>query len=467
MFLGLLLNLSITIYAQEDTYEDPSIGFGLNAMDSASVLKIPFGYTRIGDQQFIGFRVQPEISIWKIGVGLDIPFLFNLDSLQDGKFQLREDEYTGGVGLLRMFRYIRYGFKKRDKVYAKIGDMTGEYIGFGGLVNNYSNAPNFEKRKVGLSLDVRPVPYAGLEGIYSDFSTTSMLALRPYTRPFATTEIPIVETIEAGLIIVTDNDRSSDSTAFVRSGMNAWGVDIGATIINTSFLQLVGYMQYSRLRQVDTDTLRSALAAEALLNPNKADLISNYKSAGGFSIGANVKLNLIANIFNLDARLERLWYGNYYRPQFFNAVYEINKDRAILNLASTERITGTYGVLTGTLLNKLRISGGLLFPDNISAEKPALIHLGADASEIIPKWILTANYIKGDLANLGEAFILDERSLLTARMAYRVASIFAVGVDYRWTFARIAEEDGTENVEATNYVMPYFGLYVPLNLNIN
>jgi hypothetical protein len=35
------------------------------------------------------------------------------------------------------------------------------------------------------------------------------------------------------------------------------------------------------------------------------------------------------------------------------------------------------------------------------------------------------------------------------------------GADYRWTFARV-EVDGIDTFEATKYITPYFGIYIPL-----
>jgi len=463
VLLGALISID-PLQAQQEgrSAQDPSAGFGMSALDSMSVLSIPFGYTNIGGQQFVGLRIQPEINIWKIGIGLDIPLMFNLDSLQAGKASMRTDEFRDGVGVLRLIRYLRYGFKKRDRYYVKVGDLTGEYIGYGSLVNNYTNSPSFEKRKVGASFDIMPLPYVGLEGMYSDFSTFGLLALRPYTRPFYQSENNIVKSIEFGLTYTIDGDRSDSTTVFTKQGRTSgFGIDAGVNIINTSFLQLTGYMQYSRLQKVRSDSLNSALEALALERPFDADLIRGYNGAGGFSIGTQLRLNLIANVLNLDVRLERLWYGNYYRPQFFNAIYEINKDAAILSLAQTYSVTGTYATLGGTLLNKVRLRGGILLPDEYSSRNPAFVHVNADAN--VGKLVLSGNYVKGELADLGEAFTLDERSLLNVRAAYRIYNIFMVGVDYRWTFARVEEEGAPTRFKPVSFVMPYFGLYIPLN----
>ncbi|NIK74334.1 hypothetical protein FHS56_001847 [Thermonema lapsum] len=466
-------------WAQEEgqnTYQDPAMTMGLSAMDSMSVFKLPFVYTKIGEQQYVGFRIQPEIVIWKIGVGFDVPLLWNIETRE-----LRKDEFQNGVGVLRMMRYLRYGFKKRDKVYVKVGDMTGEYIGYGGLVNQYTNSPSFEKRAVGISADIRPVPYFGIEGLYGNLSTSGLLAVRPYVRPLATTQIPIAKTVEIGYTYLQDRDNTDytkvfqddqatkdlsnlPSTKYVRDGVSAWGIDMGVTVVNNSMLRLTAYTQYNQLNKINSDSLQARQLALAAANPEQADLINGYKAGTGWSIGAHAGINFIANIFNLDVRLERLWYSDYYQPQFFNAIYELNKDAKIESLLTTKSLTGTFGALTATIINKVRLGGGLLLPDNVSAENPAYIYLTLDANELIKGWIIQGSYIKGQLADLSDAFTLDQRSLAQGRLAYRFAKFLALGVDAKWTFARTVE-NGVEKFEVQQFIMPYFGLHVPFNLN--
>lgn len=479
----LILTSASSLFAQQDmnnaSQMDPSMAMGLSAMDSMSVFSMPFVYTRIGGEEYVGFRLQPEIAVWKIGLGLDVPFLWNLETRE-----FRRDEYQNGVGALRLMRYLRYGFKKRDKVYVKFGDMTGEYIGYGILVNQYTNSPSFEKRNVGISADIRPLPYFGIEGLYGNLATSGLLAVRPYVRPLATTDIRIANTIELGYTYLQDRDNTDftqvfqegndpditqddsflPSTRYVRDGVRAWSVDLGATVVNTAILRLTTFVQYSQLDKIDSQALRDRQAELAADNPDKADLINGYDTGTGFSIGANANINAIANLLNVNVRMERLWYSNYYQPQFFNAIYELNKDAKIESLLTTEALTGTFASLHGTLLNKVRLGGGLLLPDNISESNPAYVFVNLDANELMKNLIIHASYIKGQLSTLADAFVLDQRSLAQARIAYRIAGIFAIGADARWTFARTIE-DGVEVFKVQEFIMPYFGLYIPFNLN--
>jgi hypothetical protein len=410
-------------------------------------------------------RIQPEISLGKIGFGLDVPLFF---SLQDGSFRTQEFQ-DGILGVLRMVRYFRYGRKGRDPLFFRLGDLSQTYFGGGGLINNYTNSPSFERRKVGILFDVRPNKMWGVEGMYSDFSTTGLFAVRPYVRPLANLPIPIINTMEVGATYAGDYTQQLinfegelEDARFVNKGMNAFGADLGFVIFNTDFLNLRLLGQFNYLAR------NSALASFVTESNEEADVLgvdrpfaNGYDAGIGASVGAVARMKFIANIFSIEARLERLWYGNNYIPQFFDAFYAINPDDKILRLANAEGVQGIYGSLGGVFLNKIRLTGGLQVPDLISEANPAFIFFTLDPGDIIPKIIFNANYFKGGLTTFNDALVLDQRSLATALIAYKIKPFLAAGVQYRWTFA-LTEVDGVEQFRATSMVMPYVGLTMPL-----
>jgi len=186
----------------------------------------------------------------------------------------------------------------------------------------------------------------------------------------------------------------------------------------------------------------------------------SYGAGDGFSVGALASFGIAGEFLQLNTRLERLWYSDNYLPQFFDVIYEINKDDKLTSLISAKKRGGTFGSLTGVFVSKIRIGGALLIPDKVSDSSPAYLRLDASLTDLFEKLSFTASYMKGDITNLADSFRIDERSLANARVAYRVSEIFVAGIDYRWTFSRRKNGD----IETTNYVMPYFGLNVPLNL---
>jgi hypothetical protein len=414
--------------------------------DSISAIKASFGITNIGGETYAGFRFQPDFRVWKIGFGLDVPVMVNINTRE-----FRTDEFKGGVEMLRLIRYFSLGRKKEDAIYVRTGDLTGVSLGYGTLINNYSNSPSFEMRKYGINADVNFKGIVGVEGIYSDIKGSNLFGVRPYVRPLRTTSVPIVKSFEIGYSYVADRGSNADSTAvfLADNGIKAMAFDAGITFLNTSFIKLIGYGQYSQLKKVKSDTLDRYLADA----PNGP---LNYNKGSGSSVGLAAKMNL-ASAFMLDARIERLWYNDFYTPQFFDAIYEINKDAKIASLATSQGRQGIYGNLAIILFQKFRVNGALLMPDNISAESPALVQVGLEAAKLGDKLTISGHYIKGGLTDLKDAFTLDQRSLANVTLNYQLAKFFYVGADYRWTFARL--EDGS--VKATNFFRPYFGLSFP------
>lgn len=428
--------------------------------DSTNVLRLPIGYVRIGDQNYVGLRLQPEIKIWKLGIGFNIPLFFSLDN---GSF--RTDEFQNGSGAFRIIDYIRFGQKERDKFYVKLGTLNQEYLGYGYLMNNYTNAASYERRKLGLSYDVRFLKIFGIEGNYSDLRGLSNIwAFRPYVKPLEKTAIPILKTLEMGFGFMGDRDEElynaeglPVSTQFIKDGIKAWSADLGLNVLKSKLLNINAYVQYARLGKVQAlaDSIDRLIAA--FPDSLSGAIANGYKAGNGFNIGVQGTFDLIANILKVNVRLERNWQQEHFLPQFFDLVYEIDKDGKLWQLANTESVSGTYGVITATIMNNIHISGGLQIPDKVTDATPALIQLALSVDELIPNVIVQGSYLKGNLGNLADAFKLDERSLLNARFAYKINKNFVAGLDYRWTFAEV-EQDGQLLYKATNYVMPYFGL---------
>lgn len=426
---------------------------GMETAESGGNFTGGFTYTQIGDEAFVGMVLSPEFKIGKVGVGLNVPILYGLDSKS-----VRTEIFKDGAGAARLIRYIRYGVQKKDPVYVKVGELQGTMVGFGGLINNYTNSTSYEKRKVGLHYDVNVKGIAGIEGIYSDFDPSSfnLFAIRPYVRPFSQTPIPIVKTFEFGAVVIKDKDETtrptSDSTStsysFTSAGVGAFGLDMGVTLLRVPFIQIDLFATYSKLNVSASDTLNQAILA-----------ISGDEmlpQGSGFSTGINFRMHFIADVFSTDIRIERLSYQEHYLPQFFDASYELNKDGRILSLANAPKMSGIYGSLTGHILQKVELGGSLLIPDDISAESPAVVQVRADMDRLADKFSLHGSYIKGNLTDLGDAFTFDENSLAKMRLIYHMNSFLAMGLDYYWAFTPVA--DGS--YEATKYVMPYFGVSI-------
>lgn len=413
-------------------------------------LKAGLGYMSIDGQNHLALRLNPELDFGKVGVGLDIPIWYNLENNT-----FRSDVFTQGIGFLRVVDYVRLGIKKRTKFYLKVGTLRGERLGYGLLLDNYLNSRSYERRKIGISTDILIKEIFGFEAIYGDVDVESLnlLALRPYFRPLAKTDIPILKTTEVGFSFIRDNDATIEKAnnvdigpVYTQAGVTALGADLGITFVNTSGFRLVGYGQYGRLQRVESDSLKRRVGTQAY---------DNYKAGSGFAIGLKANIDFILDILNAHIRLERLFYTQNFIPQFFNATYTINKDERIADLVTAPSKQGIYGSLYFNVLKKITGGGSLVLPDLVSPENPAFLRLSASVRDL-EKITLNALYTKGNIASLSDAISLDKNSLLRFRIAYQVTEILNAGVDYYWTFA---ETD--TGFETTRFIYPYIGINIP------
>lgn len=439
------------LHAQEDNlfYGFDNSFENLSNPDSISLFTGAFVFARIGGENYAGARFQPELNLGKVGVGFDLPIYFNLES-----GELYSDEFKNGAGILRLISYVRYGRKKKDPVFIKVGQLRGESLGYGSLLNNYNNSPSFEKRKVGVSYDFRIKKVVGIEGLYSDFNLESfnLFAIRPYVRPFGASGIPVLKTLDFGFSYITDKDRTNrfgDDTGkneFLSDGMKAYGFDMGITFINSNFINLTGYTHFSKLAKIKSDSL---VRYHQAIPPAQG-----YGAGKGMGIGVNANMNVVGNFFRLNSRIERLWYTDNYLPQFFDAHYEINKDAKIAALGDAKNKQGIYGSLTASLMDKILVGGNLLLPDNVSEETPATMQLNLKTKDLFDKIIIEGYYTKANLVDFGDAFEFDENSLALIRFAYKISPIIATGIDYKWNWNK--QDDGS--FKADNSVMPYVAL---------
>lgn len=410
-------------------------------------------YTQIDGKDYVGLVLSPEFKFGKVGVGLNVPILYGLDDKS-----IRTEIFEDGVGVARLIRYVRYGVQKSDPVYVKAGEISGLMLGYGGLMNNYTNTTSYEKRKVGIHADFNYDRFIGLELMYSDLNPQSLnlFAARPYIRPLSSFPLKVINTLEVGTSFIIDKDQTdiitSDSTSttytFTKLGAKGFGVDMGLTLLSTPFIQIDMFASYSKLN-IKSDTLTQLANAFGE---------TDFKTGSGMSVGMNFRMHFIADVFSTDIRIERLNNSDHYIPQFFNATYEINKDARIASLIGTEGKSGIYGSLRGHVMKKVSLGGSLMIPDDISAASPAFVELSADMERLANKFSFHGSYVKGDLDDLGDAFSFDERSLAKMRFIYHMNKFLATGVDYYWLFTPTAEG----GYEATKYVMPYFGVSIAL-----
>lgn len=424
-----------------------------------------FNYTNIGGQHLVGARFKPELSLGKVGFGLDIPLMIDL-----GTGQVRVDEFKDGVGPLRVIRYFRYGVKKKDNVYFRIGELRDAQLGFGMLISDYKNSVSFEKRKLGFEFDLVFADKYGLEVMYSDMNLTSfnMLGVRPYYKPLGGSGIPILKTFEIGAGFVTDHDKTvltqNDSITFrsnylLDKGVNSFSADMGLWIINWNFLRWNVYAQAGYMAKVKSDTLST------YIDLSNDDHLQHYTNGMGWSIGSDFNFKFLGNLLKINYRAERFWHSDYYIPRFYSFAYELNKDAAIMQLTHSHSDQGMYFKLGASVLDYVILHANVIFPDQIDDDHPAQLYFGMDLSGIVEKLTLYTSMYQADVTDLMNIGTFTDNTLFESLIAWQIYEVpviklqFTAGVDFKWTYAFLANQD----FGATHYISPFFKINIPLN----
>ena len=119
---------------------------GYMADDGTTTLDGGIGMTWIDDQAYYNISFMPDISIGKLGVGLNLSLLYNVDT-----GHIRSEDWDSGYDYARVIRYVRWGHKG-DRFYTRVGALDAARIGHGFILGYYNNQINYDERKIGLSL---------------------------------------------------------------------------------------------------------------------------------------------------------------------------------------------------------------------------------------------------------------------------------------------------------------------------
>lgn len=386
-----------------------------------------FGMNWIDGELNYKFRLTPELSFSKIGVGLDL----NIDV--NSKGQIRKENFNEFSDYLSIIRYISYG-KKRDELYIKLGTLDYQTLGNGSIMLNYNNNPSYDVRKTGLILNSRFDKF-GFESIYSNFAERGVVGLRAYTLPFQFTQlssIPIIKNIETGLTVVSDFNEFSGVTSgnFVNNKFNkindegsitAIGIDLTIPLYENNFFKTSLYTDFTK--------------------------ILNFGS--GLSSGLKFDFDGF-DLITATAKIERRINGDNYIPSYFNSLYEIERfsidtvnnkfsSKAAILKNMTGNKNGIYGELLFTFLHTFDILGSYQRLD--ATPNSGIFHLRSEfAPEGVP-FLIRLGYDKTNIESESDLFKLDNRSYLFSEFGYKVYDYLLVSMFYEWTFTPIRDKD--------------------------
>lgn len=140
---------------------------GLQAQNPFSMRGV-FGLATMDDKVWGQFALRPTIDIWKIKFGLDI--IMYID--QNGKIHQNEWDFSNSTAvkntILDKIYFIQYG-TRYEPLYMRVGALERTTLGYGILVNRYSNTFDYpQQRKIGLDAKFQS-KYVSLQAFVNNF----------------------------------------------------------------------------------------------------------------------------------------------------------------------------------------------------------------------------------------------------------------------------------------------------------
>lgn len=374
------------------------------------------GFSRIDDQTYFTLMLRPEVTIGKVGIGLNIPLRFDTET-----GSLRDEDWQGSYSYLRVIRYARYGYK-RDPFYTRVGELDATRIGHGFIMNYYSNSMiNYDGRKVGLVLDI-DAGIAGFESMTSNLGRAEIFGGRAFYRPLYESSTPILRHFAVGGSIVTDIDP--DQFRATSDGVTIFGADIEVPVIKTPILQTLLYADYAKISG----------------------------NGDGKAVGIEVTAGRLLNLFHITAQFERRFLGERFLPNYFNAFYELDRfnvidDTTIVRkkdlLAGQQKARGFFGLLYGDVLGLMQLTG--TFEKLDAVPNSGILHAEAVLPNTIPGFSARAIYDRTGIGSFSDAFKLDNRSIARLGLGYKLNAFTVLYLDYIWTYK--IEADGRRTTQ--------------------
>ncbi|NPV37964.1 hypothetical protein BREVNS_1992 [Brevinematales bacterium NS] len=237
-----MLFLAVSLWAENTnevkTEEKPK-------QSASSPVKFGFqvGNITIDGTNYLSLRLQPDLSIGKFGIGLDLNLEF------DPQWNFRTSEWNTWQAVLSKILYVRYGVKG-DPFYIKVGNIDDFTLGNGWIMRRFSNMRDFPSiKKLGLALD-SDFKVAGFESAVDNIWDWDIMGLRAYVRPLQPTKMFLLEKLEIGGTIAADLDPGNPTPPadkpyqFTDSNMapvTVVGLDVSLPLVSSAVFNLRPY----------------------------------------------------------------------------------------------------------------------------------------------------------------------------------------------------------------------------------
>ena len=173
----------------------------LYTQETSSVFTGSFGSVTLGDEIYNHFSLRPEISAGNLGVGLDFYFYFDDEgNLHRDNWDFSNSENSFKTIVDKIY-YIRWG-TPFDDFYFRFGALPKISLGYGSLVNNYSNVtdfPNYRRKGITFNYKFSKVLLKFVHSDFKEFKSPSLLAI--------SVDFEYVNKLNLNLTLVTDGNQ--------------------------------------------------------------------------------------------------------------------------------------------------------------------------------------------------------------------------------------------------------------------
>jgi len=365
---------------------------------SGGSLQFGPGFTTIDDKNYLTFNIEPELAFGKLGFGLSIPLLYDLD-----ESRIREIDWDSSRDYARIIRYVRWGVK-RDPLYVRVGELSNALLGHGFTVYYYNNNVDDNYPKRGMQLDIDFGKF-GFETMIGNFGRQELYGGRGYIRPLQLLDkpVPIVKNFGLGATFITDRDSR------LAQPVNVFGLDLEQPIVHVDMADLYLYFDYSNISNWDSQDHGS-----------------------GIAYGIATDIRGIAGLFQIGAKFEMRHLSEGFTAGLISPLWDIKKADIMAALPAAPKTNGWYGELVGTVIGRISLRGTYFETGDSVLGDQFVLH--ADANKLVPGVALQAFFVKQGIQEGSSLFTLDNNAMTIAEVGYRPYPFMTVLMRYEWSY---------------------------------
>jgi hypothetical protein len=442
------------------------------------------GATTINNQNFQKIGILADIPIWKLGFGIDIQLLI------DDQGNIRKEDWDKFEDYLDKIYYIRWG-RKGDPFYAKVGGISNASLGYGIILNHYSNMIQYPTyKRIGLETSTK-ISSVGTELFLNNFKEAfadkpgMVLGARlSYDLPFLGSVAGITyasDFNEYNGLFDSDNDGYPDA-------IDAFPTDKKLVTEREKFEEI--FASYENMEEIIETLIASGEvdSTQRRYLPKYGDMTSSISIVGadyGIPVikGDNVKLDIYAQAAQiidygfgfgapgikfvagpLTAYAEYRHSEDKFLFGYFNTTYEVERARTFGKRIITKKeyleyvkaMDGYYAGLGIDLFQYAYLNIGF---QDLKGDDQDIQSLRGDFSLTkIPKLSTAKMYYSQENVERIE-YLKSPSSIMGYVIGYEIASGVSMNFDYRFTFE---DKNGDNKIKGDDETNKTISIYTAI-----